>query len=68
MKLLSERTREELAEIVEEIRDILWKDPVTGRLDPQRSWNRETIEWIAEVLEEEGLKPGQRSSDCSDPT
>ena len=40
MKSLSERTRDELAEIIEEIRE--------------RSWNRETIEWITEVLEEEG--------------
>ena len=40
MKSLSKLSLNELAEIVEEIRE--------------RSWNRETIEWITEVLEEEG--------------
>ena len=68
MKSLSERTRDELAEIIEEICDILWRDPVTGRFDPERSWNSETIEWIADVLEEEGLKPDQQSDDRKCPT
>ncbi len=40
MKSLSELPLKELAEIVEEIRE--------------RTWNIETIEWITEVLEEEG--------------
>jgi hypothetical protein len=57
MKQPSELTRERLEEIVGRIRDILWRDPVTGALDPDRSWDVATIEWISGVVEDAGLKP-----------
>ena len=57
MKQPSELTREQLEDIVGQIRDILWRDPVTGELDPDRSWDVETIEWVSGVVEDAGLKP-----------
>jgi hypothetical protein len=57
MKQPSELTREQLEEVVGRVRDILWRDPVTGDLDPERSWDVETIEWVSGVLEDAGLKP-----------
>ena len=57
MKQPSELTREQLADIVGRIRDILWQDPVTGELDPDRSWDVETIEGVSGVVEDAGLKP-----------
>ena len=39
MKQPSELSRQELEEIVVQIRDILWRDPETGELDPDRSWD-----------------------------
>jgi hypothetical protein len=57
MKQPSELSREELESIALQIRDILWRDPVTGELDPQRSWTVETIEWVSGVIEDAGLKP-----------
>jgi hypothetical protein len=57
MKHPSELTRDRLEDIVGRIRDILWRDPVTGELDPDRSWNVETLEHVSEVVEDAGLKP-----------
>lgn len=57
MKPPSDLTREELEAIVREVRDILWQDPATGRLDLGRSWDSETIERVSGVLEDAGLKP-----------
>jgi hypothetical protein len=57
MKHPSELTRERLADIVGRIREILWRDPVTGELDPDRSWNVETLEGVSGVMEDAGLKP-----------
>ena len=57
MKQVSELAREQLERIVVEIRDILWREPATGRLDPERSWCVETIEWVSGVIEDAGLKP-----------
>jgi hypothetical protein len=57
MKQPSELSREELESIALQIRDILWQDPVTGQLDPERSWTVETIEWVSGVIEDAGLKP-----------
>jgi hypothetical protein len=57
MKQPSELTREELERIVGRIRDILWKDPVTGELDPDRSWDVATLEDVSGVVEDAGLKP-----------
>lgn len=57
MKQPSDLTHEELEDIVLQIRNILWKDYSTDELDPDRSWNSETIEWVAGVLEDAELKP-----------
>ena len=57
MKQTSELTREQLEAIVGRICDILWRDPVTVRLDPEQSWTVETIEWVSGVIEDAGLKP-----------
>jgi hypothetical protein len=57
MKPLSELSREQLEDIVRQIRDILWRDPVTGDLDAERSWDVETIEWVSGVIEDAGLRP-----------
>jgi hypothetical protein len=57
MKQPSELTRERLAEIVGRIRDVLWLDPATGELDPDRSWDVETLEHVSGVVEDAGLKP-----------
>jgi hypothetical protein len=57
MKQPSELTREQLEGIVGRIRDILWQDAVTGELDPDRSWDVETIECVSGVVEDAGLKP-----------
>jgi hypothetical protein len=57
MKQPSDLTREELEDIVSQVRNVLWKDYATDELDPGRSWNSETIEWVSGVLEDAGLKP-----------
>ena len=57
MKQPSELTREQLMDIVRQIRDILWQDAITEALDPERSWDDQTIEWVSGVLEAAGLKP-----------
>ena len=57
MKQVSELNREQLERALIAIRDILWREPVTGRLDPERSWCVETIEWVSGVIEDAGLKP-----------
>ncbi len=57
MKQPSELTRERLTDIVGRIRDILWLDPVTGQLDPDLSWDVETLENVSGVVEDAGLKP-----------
>jgi hypothetical protein len=57
MMQLSELTREQLEHIVRRIRDVLWRDPVTGELDPDRSGTVGTIEWVSGVIAGAGLKP-----------
>jgi hypothetical protein len=57
MKQLSELTRAQLEAVVRRIRDILWRDPVTGGLDPDRSWDVETIESVSGAIADAGLKP-----------
>jgi hypothetical protein len=57
VKQPSDLTREELEEVVLVVRDILWRDPVSGRLDSERSWDVQTIEWVSGALEDAGLKP-----------
>ena len=52
MKQPSELTRDQLEDLLRQIRDILWQDPVSGAFDPDRSWTVETIEWVSGVLED----------------
>jgi hypothetical protein len=58
MKQPSDLSREELEDIALQIRNILWKDSKSGELDPDLCWDSETIEWVAGVIEDAGLKPG----------
>jgi hypothetical protein len=60
MRRVSELTREQLEDIVRQVQDILWRDPATGELDPDRSWSAETLEWVSGVVEAAGLKPDPR--------
>ena len=58
MKIPSELTREQLESIVGQIQIILWLDHRTGVLDPDLSWESETLEYVSGVMEDAGLKPG----------
>jgi hypothetical protein len=60
MKNPSELSRAELESIAERVRDILWRDIDTREFDPGREWSIETIEWVADVLEDAGLRPPDR--------
>ena len=44
--------------IVGRIQIILWLDHRTGVLDPDLSWDCETIEYVSGVMQDAGLKPG----------
>ena len=57
MKQPSDLSREELEGVVRAVRDILWRDPITGRLGAGRSWDVQTIEWVSGVLKDARLKP-----------
>ena len=57
MKQPPDLTRGQLEDIVRQVREILWWDPATGELDPERSWDVETIERVSGVIEAAGLKP-----------
>jgi hypothetical protein len=57
MKIPSELTREQLEGIVGRIQIILWLDHRTGVLDPDLSWESETLEYVAGAMEDAGLKP-----------
>jgi hypothetical protein len=57
MRNSSELSRAELESIVDQIRDILWRDYDTKEFDPDKEWSSETIEWVSGVLEDAGLKP-----------
>jgi hypothetical protein len=61
MKTPGELTRKQLEDIVGRIQSILWLEPTTDAFDPDRSWDVETIEWVSEVLEDAGLRPGTTS-------
>ena len=58
MKTPSELTREQLERIVGQIPIILWLDNRTGVLDPDLSWDCETIEWVSGVMQDARLQPG----------
>lgn len=45
------------AQAIEEVRSILWRDPETGELDPDKEWSVDAIEEVAAILEGLGLSP-----------
>jgi hypothetical protein len=49
----------QLRDIVEGIRDILWLDIDDGRdfYNPEKSWDWDTLEFVAGTLEDGGLRP-----------
>jgi hypothetical protein len=57
MKQPPELNREQVGNVVRQIRDIRWRDPTTAQLDPERSSDVEAIEWVSGVLDDAGLKP-----------
>jgi hypothetical protein len=52
-------TWQQLVDVVNHIRDILWLDVRGSRewLNPDKTWDAETLEMVAGVLEDVGLKP-----------
>lgn len=48
-------SNEQFADAIDQIRSILWK--TVDRWDPDKSWNSETLEYVAGVLEDLGLRP-----------
>src|SRR4051794_35148629 len=46
---------DQFTDAIAQIRSILWKS--VDRWDPDKSWNSETLEYVAGVLEDLGLRP-----------
>jgi hypothetical protein len=55
MKRADELTHEQLVAMVNGIQAILWRDG--DHWDVDKSWDAETIEHVARVLEDAGLRP-----------
>jgi len=55
MRKLAGMSREELAAVVRAIQEILFQGEEGW--GPDKEWDEETIEWVAAVLEDSGLKP-----------
>jgi hypothetical protein len=56
---VSELDSEQLRTIVENIQKILWFNYATDKWDPDKKWKVDTIEFVAGVLEDEGLRPNR---------
>ena len=56
-RLPGELDKLELEQLVIQIREILWFDNREDRWNSDLEWNSETIEYVAGVLEDAGLKP-----------
>jgi hypothetical protein len=58
-------SRAELEEIVGQIQGLLWLDLVADEetWNPDKEWNRETLEYVAGVLEDAGLRPERMVAD-----
>ena len=53
---------DQLRTIVENIQRILWFNYATDEWDPDKEWKVDTIEFVAGVLEDEGLRPNKKVS------
>jgi hypothetical protein len=65
MTMPTNLTRQQLVDVVNHIRDILWLDVRGSRewLNPDKTWDAETLEMVAGVLEDAGLKPPPTAED-----
>jgi hypothetical protein len=59
---LSRFSRDELERIVLDVQSVLWLDLNDDRdtWDPDKEWDSETIEFVAEVLARHGLRPDDK--------
>jgi endo-1,4-beta-D-glucanase Y len=55
-------SEEELRVMVSGIRQILWIDFADGKWDPDKEWSQDTIEYVAGVLEDAGLRPERKDT------
>jgi hypothetical protein len=53
----SELSREDLVRVVERVRDALYRDKHDGTLDPDKTWDADTVEAVAQALVDAGLRP-----------
>jgi hypothetical protein len=62
MKDVSQLTREELLELASSVQGVLYLDMDSqGEFwNPEKDWDSDTVQLIAEVCEKLGLKPGDR--------
>jgi len=65
MKVPSQLPVEVIEEIVTEIQMLLWLDMSTeGNFwNAKKEWNAETVEYIAAVLQDHGLRPNESTID-----
>jgi hypothetical protein len=64
MRSADELSREEMEHVISQIQALLWLD-MRGEnelWDPDKQWDSETIEYIAGVLDDQGLRPSQSFS------
>lgn len=61
MRNVSDLSREELENIVGNVQAILWLDVdrASDNWDPDKSWDSETIEYVADALIRHGLRPAE---------
>jgi hypothetical protein len=50
-------TIDQLRDIVDQIRDILWFDCAADEYDPDKEWSPDTLEYISGTLSDLGLAP-----------
>ena len=57
---VSDLSTPQLRNIIDQIRQILWFDFATNEFDPDKEWEVDTIEYVAGVLEDHGLRPREK--------